>query len=313
VGDFDAETFGKGYGEENDFCLRVRKHGYINVAACKAYVAHLESQSFTSEEKQALIADHLAKLNAKYPSYEQEVADFIGRAVFADTAQLLMIFKEWRELAAQKANLLVVHSDIFVELGGVELCTLEMLKFLSGKKRQDLQLVLMYSRQQRETRLVVIAGDKIVKMITFAPEVHKEQIFMWVKQAFSVQQVIIEHLFNQSPLIPRLARQAKIPTTLLVHDFYYLCQIPDLIVDGKFAGFASLANEKFWDRVLAKKLAQPLPHRQWQELHRAYFIGDYYQKIIFSSEWAEKMYRQIMGIEKQKNWVVSYPDLEKAQ
>ena len=31
LGDFDAETFGLGYGEENDFCMRVRAAGYRNV------------------------------------------------------------------------------------------------------------------------------------------------------------------------------------------------------------------------------------------------------------------------------------------
>ena len=31
IGDFDAATFGRGYGEENDFCLRAAAHGWRNV------------------------------------------------------------------------------------------------------------------------------------------------------------------------------------------------------------------------------------------------------------------------------------------
>jgi GT2 family glycosyltransferase len=48
VGDFDAATFGAGYGEENDFCLRAHAHGWRNVLCDDAYVAHVGGQSFAA-------------------------------------------------------------------------------------------------------------------------------------------------------------------------------------------------------------------------------------------------------------------------
>ena len=48
------EVFGLGYNEENDFCLRVNKYGYSSVLSNRAFVYHLESRSFSGEQKEAL-------------------------------------------------------------------------------------------------------------------------------------------------------------------------------------------------------------------------------------------------------------------
>ena len=39
-GDLDAEAFGKGYGEENDWCLRATKAGFVNLLAEDVFVHH---------------------------------------------------------------------------------------------------------------------------------------------------------------------------------------------------------------------------------------------------------------------------------
>lgn len=77
IGDFDAATFGRGYGEENDFCLRAAAHGWRNVLCDDAYVAHVGNVSFG-----ALGVGpggvNAARLAARYPDYNRRVADFIA-------------------------------------------------------------------------------------------------------------------------------------------------------------------------------------------------------------------------------------------
>ena len=46
VGLFDEETFGRGYGEENDFCMRASNAGMRNVLCDDAYVVHHGGASF---------------------------------------------------------------------------------------------------------------------------------------------------------------------------------------------------------------------------------------------------------------------------
>lgn len=78
IGDFDAATFGRGYGEENDFCQRAIGHGWRNVLCDAAYVVHRGGASF-GPEGHTPGGENLARLVARYPHYNAQVADFILR------------------------------------------------------------------------------------------------------------------------------------------------------------------------------------------------------------------------------------------
>ena len=78
VGLFDIENFPRGYGEENDFCMRAASAGFRNVLCPNAYVAHEGGVSF-SESTQALMTMGGERLLAKHPTYEEQVSDWIAR------------------------------------------------------------------------------------------------------------------------------------------------------------------------------------------------------------------------------------------
>ena len=54
IGYFDEETFGRGYGEENDYCLRARKSGWDLAVADDAYIYHAQSRSYSHERRKML-------------------------------------------------------------------------------------------------------------------------------------------------------------------------------------------------------------------------------------------------------------------
>ena len=76
LGGFDAATFGRGYGEENDFCLRAAAMGWRNVLCETAYVVHLGGASFGPLD-QGPGGENLARLLARWPDYNERVARFI--------------------------------------------------------------------------------------------------------------------------------------------------------------------------------------------------------------------------------------------
>ncbi len=76
VGGFDAETFGKGYGEENDWCLRAEAHGWRHVLCDDAYVAHRGHASFVGTGH-VPGGENLRRLNARWPGYNERIARFI--------------------------------------------------------------------------------------------------------------------------------------------------------------------------------------------------------------------------------------------
>ena len=78
VGQFDIENFPRGYGEENDFCMRAAAAGFRNVLCPNAYVAHEGGVSF-SESTAALMKIGGERLLTKHPTYDTQVSEWIAR------------------------------------------------------------------------------------------------------------------------------------------------------------------------------------------------------------------------------------------
>jgi GT2 family glycosyltransferase len=76
IGYFDEESFGMGYGEENDFSCRVIKRGYKNILADDTFIFHYGSTSFKSN-KAHLIAQNRKKLLKKHWWYPIKVKSFL--------------------------------------------------------------------------------------------------------------------------------------------------------------------------------------------------------------------------------------------
>ena len=93
VGTFDAATFGRGYGEENDFCLRATARGWTHRLACDTFVYHEGEVSFGTQAPELSQAWQL--LTERYPAYAGQVAlhvqaDAVGPARMALTIALFL-------------------------------------------------------------------------------------------------------------------------------------------------------------------------------------------------------------------------------
>lgn len=66
VGELDYDAFGKGYGEENDWCFRAGRKGYKHLLAPNLFVWHRHGGTFLSEEKQQLCQSHQMILKERY-------------------------------------------------------------------------------------------------------------------------------------------------------------------------------------------------------------------------------------------------------
>ena len=76
VGNLNVELFKKGYGEENDLCLRASNAGFSNLIACDVFVYHKGEVSFKKssvrrKEKAGLVIDKL------HPHYNNLIRNFV--------------------------------------------------------------------------------------------------------------------------------------------------------------------------------------------------------------------------------------------
>lgn len=76
VGLFDT-GFGKGYGEEVDWCRRAAAIGGRHVATAGVFVEHHGGESFGSAQKRAALERNNAMISARYPGYDASVQGFI--------------------------------------------------------------------------------------------------------------------------------------------------------------------------------------------------------------------------------------------
>lgn len=72
-------AFGRGYGEEVDWCQKTRRAGARHVGLPTLFVEHRGGQSFGREAKAALVLKANAAIARRYPTYDLEVQSYIGR------------------------------------------------------------------------------------------------------------------------------------------------------------------------------------------------------------------------------------------
>lgn len=78
VGLFDEAAFGRGYGEENDFCQRAIQKGWRHIVAADIFVHHWGSASFQGE-KAKRIRKAMKTISRLHPNYHRDVARFIEK------------------------------------------------------------------------------------------------------------------------------------------------------------------------------------------------------------------------------------------
>ena len=89
VGYLDEQTFDHGYGEENDYSLRVKQAGLRNVLCDNVYVAHVGNQSFKDLD---LKPDEstMNRLLAKHPEYAKLISEFIETDALASLRESII-------------------------------------------------------------------------------------------------------------------------------------------------------------------------------------------------------------------------------
>lgn len=113
VGLFDENTFGRGYGEENDFCLRAHKKGWKLAVCLQAYVFHAQSKSYNNERRLQLCREADRLLDAKHGSALKH------QRLACTMAHPLLVFGRTASLEAE--SLFQIRDHVRVKHGGRKL------------------------------------------------------------------------------------------------------------------------------------------------------------------------------------------------
>ncbi len=260
AGEFDAKTFGRGYGEENDFCFRCSMLGYIHVLCDDTFIYHRGTASFDTEEKRRLIEEHEKILRRRYPQFMKKNDDYCRLDPDSEIRDNLLLHQC---LNNGKKNLLYfLHLDFRQiankSIGGTQL----HVRDLVAGARDDFN-VFVCARDQDTLRLTVYLEDnglpewKVLqseesadakgRLISFKFPVGEEEAFpvfydeklakilRMILRSCAIDIVHVHHTQGLSLDIFRVCEKLQIPVIATLHDYYYACPTTKLLtLKGEF-------------------------------------------------------------------------------
>jgi O-antigen biosynthesis protein len=279
IGHFDEETFGRGYGEENDWCCRAAEAGGSHALVENLFVEHDHGASFSAGEKKRLLNANLKKLAAKHPAYFPRVHHFIGRDPSA-TLRALMVARIAASEGRQPFEIIIDH-----ELGGG-----------ANKFRQN--RVANFIEKRRPFARVKPNGSGLTELIVYCGDQFQSFHF----ENWSTLNTILEprrpgagnRVRNSKIvwLVNNLVGFAKVPQILdflverkescrdrvqvMTHDFLAVCPSYNLMnARGHYCGVPALARcrrclpENPFAAAEARRLPIEAWRRSWGRLLRA--------------------------------------------
>ncbi|MGZ8239906.1 MAG: glycosyltransferase [Methylobacter sp.] len=223
VGYFDAEAFGKGYGEENDFCMRAKYKGWKNVLCADVYIYHSGNVSFGDTYSERKLAA-TNKLNAMHPSYEALVHQHIILNPANALRQRVMLASLLNH--SKPLVLFITHN----RGGGTERHIQELITQLSSQ----IEAIIMRPSSDG-TGITEIEYQGFLKFY-FDIDQELDSLTDFLK-TIKVAQIHVHHTMGLHPAIFSLPERLNVSWDFTFHDYYTICpQISLIDMQGRYCG-----------------------------------------------------------------------------
>jgi GT2 family glycosyltransferase/glycosyltransferase involved in cell wall biosynthesis len=225
IGLFDVEHFGKGYGEENDFCMRSSAKGWHHLLTTDTFVRHLGGGSFGESKREREIAA-FQTLRSLHPHYEQVVHEHVT----SDPAKTARINIDLARLGSSTRTtiLMITHS----RGGGTDRHVIEL-----AEQLHDTSNVLALRPADNGTMLLtwLNPGEEHFKLWFRIPN-ELEQLTAALQTAL-VSHIHIHHLLGVATEVLSLPMRLNVSYDFTIHDYYSICpQITLTTNSNKYCG-----------------------------------------------------------------------------
>ncbi len=214
VGLLNSRDFGRGYGEENDFCLRASTKGFVNLLACDVYVHHAGGVSFGSE-KQERVKQAVTKLNELHPGYDRAIHEFMSLDPIREYR--LKVLLKLSRVDKRPVILHVCHNH-----GG-------------GTLQHIRELAAHFESTAISWALRSLNGDVVRLEWATAPscyidiDTQDDQVFFWeILKYIGVSRIHVHHIAGLPQEVFTFIREAGLPYDVSLHDYFFLASNPTL-------------------------------------------------------------------------------------
>ncbi len=238
VGAFRADVFARGYGEENDLCLRARRLGWRNVALTGLFVGHHAGTSFGSD------AIHLRQRNGRllealHPGYDALIQRYLRADPLAPARRAIDLLA-WKQRARRwrRAAILITHDDG----GGVE----HRIRRIAAEHAADGRrpIVLRPAETSAHPSAIAVhdAADDSLPNLVFAMPADLPLLIGLLRSA-RADCIEVHHLASYGPEIYELTAKLALPCDVHIHDYAWVCPRISLVAAfNRYCGEPDLAD-----------------------------------------------------------------------
>lgn len=234
VGEFDELAFPRGYGEENDLCMRAALRGWKHSIALRSFVYHHRNASFGSE-RDLLLAHGREVIDQRYPNYKRLVTESFGDENFTKLKHYMSdsLISERNVSNFYKPRVLFVIST---ESGGTPQTNRDLMEQLADEFECFLLVSNSYEIKLSilsEGELSLVFEHSLTKNIE--PTTHRSVEYdvvvgNWLAK-LGIALTHIRHIAWHSLGLIEKCVGLNIPVVFSFHDFYTVCPTVKLL-DG---------------------------------------------------------------------------------
>ena len=237
IGTFDEVAFPRGYGEENDFCMRAVRAGWRNIVDNRTLVYHVRSASFR-EEKTLLYDTGRDIVDERYPDYRGRVRVFVHSPqmnVMRYTIRKLIEGKWTNPIRQPRPRILFVIST---QTGGTPQTNRDLMSGLQNHYhtmvlRCDAEEIVLYDTS--DGKEVVCETFSLQSPITLTAHQSSEyeNIVGDLLINYSIEILHVRHIAWHSLSLCRVAKQLGLAVLFSFHDFYAICPTVNLLDENR--------------------------------------------------------------------------------
>ncbi len=235
IGLFHAERYGRGYGEENDFCERAQAAGFRVRLCDHLYVAHRGEASFGAEAD-VLRTQAIERLAADHPGYAGRIADFIERNPLRPVQKRVAFVVRRSARRTTPALLHVLHLDPYArQRGGVQLHVQDLVRHSRLPR-----VLVAWPDGPAISAAEILDGewDRALRYqfpVASRPERCKIRDdamaarFGELLHLFGVSAVHLHHLLGWPVALGDVLQARGLPYVYTIHDYYCVCPSLNLL------------------------------------------------------------------------------------
>jgi len=267
IGMFVEDTFGKGYGEENDWCQRAIKEGYTNFLVPNLFVYHKHGGSFTAEEKAKLLKENAVKLLNRHPNYGKDVDTYIKKDPHNTLRHILILMAANKKIGTH----LIFDHDLG---GGANIYANELIEKYNHKRLNTLHI--KYDFYTNTFKLF-----HQYKKYTFSFKISTLEELQILLSKLTIKEIFLNSIVSFKSSIDllkyfnTLVDQTQAKLTIPIHDYYAICPSYTLLNDeGQYCNVPSLekckvcmrSNTQEWRNFYSDTIDMEIWRKQWYSL-----------------------------------------------